>query len=457
MPPKLSAGEQPQAGSGSGSGSRAAPRSGLNRSQRLPPHALKIAYYQELETIRREKPIVDPKYAAAPIKTVGIWSRPEISTKQPGVTISLDDDDDVVETRKKPEVTTISSDDNDDVVEIVPTSKIKPLPLKRITGFPPPPRNQATPKTPPETTTWKIGGANKRKACDFIDLSDLSDLSDSDNDDDMLKKLRRSSPHNFADIRRKLGYRRSIDDHFGRYKLAATRNFNDRYNSRSKPTSTNPIADPDQATMLANFDWSGFFKNHYQYFKNSQCPPPVLYKGFPMIEEVVFLMHPNSWTEESRDGKHMDSGHCYWASIALLVYGSASYWLLVKAEHLWYLETILGNRHHPRHEFYKKMMNTRFDSKSCGTPGSAMKHGRFNLWEALQIPGLWVNQDPCHLTADLYGLYLVLYKYDGTEREDWVGKVYDMKTYGTYNSRHIFLCYAVCLSTLLCHLQVRET
>lgn len=51
----------------------------------------------------------------------------------------------------------------------------------------------------------------------------------------------------------------------------------------------------------------------------------------------------------------------------------------------------------------------------------------------------------CVLAADVYGVFLVLYKYDTNKKENrrWKGKVYDMKTYGSYNNRHIFLCCTV--------------
>ncbi|EAA30514.1 hypothetical protein NCU02324 [Neurospora crassa OR74A] len=162
-----------------------------------------------------------------------------------------------------------------------------------------------------------------------------------------------------------------------------------------------------------------------------------------MVEKVVFVMHPNRWHSEDRDGKHLEDGHCYWTSVALLIYGSASFWLLVKAEHLWYLESILNNPHHPRHDFYKSMMETKFNTKADGIRGQYTEiQGDFNLWEALHIPGLWVNHDPCYLTADLYKVFLVLYKYDSNVDVQFINKVYDMKTFGAYNSRHVFLCYA---------------
>ncbi len=44
-------------------------------------------------------------------------------------------------------------------------------------------------------------------------------------------------------------------------------------------------------------------------------------------------------------------------------------------------------------------------------------------------------------------MFLVLYKYNTTD-PNWKDKIYDMKTYGAYNNRHIFLCYSVRLFPL---------
>lgn len=393
MPPKQSAEGSQQSDSG-------APRPATSRSSAISGRSIeelyfkpanehyrrelpKIIYYEELETIRQETPVVDPMNAAAPVVTVEIWERPEAF--------------------KEAEVATIVDDDGEGR-----SIKFKPLPFKKTAAV-------SRDEDIPTTSTKRTRGNGE--------------------------PVRLTSNHDFTAIRKRLGYKRSIDDHFGRYKLAATAKFTDRY---SKSNLANPISDPDLATMLGDFDWSGFFKNHKRFFRNKPNPPAVLYKGFPMVEKVVFVMHPNQWHSEDRDGKHLEDGHCYWTSVALLIYGSASFWLLVKAEHLWYLESILNSPHHPRHDFYKRLMETKFSTKAEGIRGQYTEiQGDFNLWEALHIPGLWVNHDPCYLTADLYKVFLVLYKYDSNMNVQFINKVYDMKTFGAYNSRHVFLCYAV--------------
>lgn len=370
----------------------------------------KLIYYDELETIRREKPIVDVNDAAVPVVEVGIWERPQ----------------------KKAVDWTI--DDDDDDLAILET---KPLPLKKTAV------TDTKVGGKPNTTPAKSAGV-KRKACDLDPETTSTEVRETASNINT-RPVRLSTNHNFTRIRQRLGFTNSFDDIFGTYKVPATSNFLDRY-SKSDPQP--PIADPDLATVLADRDWSEYFKKHKEH--NSRLPEhgrgAVLYKGFPMVEKVVFVLHPNSWTQ-SWQGKHMHDGHCYWSAIALLIYGSADYWLLVKAEHLWYLETILSNPGHPRFEFYKNMMKMKFESHAYGARGN-LYQGTFNIWEALHIPTLWMNQDPCYLTADLYQVFLILYKYDAKERtSQWYNKVYDMTTYGAYNSRHIFLCYTVSLLT----------
>ncbi|KAK0724954.1 hypothetical protein B0H67DRAFT_118950 [Lasiosphaeris hirsuta] len=142
------------------------------------------------------------------------------------------------------------------------------------------------------------------------------------------------------------------------------------------------------------------------------------YQGLPLVEDVVFAVHPNKWSEEYGDGdvpqdedvldsrikrlrtlrKYNDDweekGHSdeeempklvrvinprenYWTAVALLVYGDAAQWLRVKAEHLYLLRTIL--------------------------------------------------------------IFIVLYKEHKVPEPDNVSKIYNMKAYGEFNSRHVFL------------------
>lgn len=172
----------------------------------------------------------------------------------------------------------------------------------------------------------------------------------------------------------------------------------------------------------------------------------VLLKGFPMAEDVTFLKHPNYWQTVEEHGKVIEDGQCYWTALSLLLYGNAHAWLRVKAEHLSYLEKILMNPRHPRHEFYSRENKNMGQTYATGPAGpQSYWSGQVNLWERLQIPGCWANEDLCQLTADVYSVFLVLYKYDTSNAANpqWKGKVYDMKTFGAYNNRHIFLCFYV--------------
>jgi hypothetical protein len=130
-----------------------------------------------------------------------------------------------------------------------------------------------------------------------------------------------------------------------------------------------------------------------------------------MVEDVVFVKHPNYWTRIRDHRKLVQSGQCYWLALALLLYGNASCWLRVKAEHLSFLEEVLPNRQHPRREFYARENRARTLTKATGPAGAAgIWSGSLTLLEKLQIPGCWANEDVCHLTADLYSVFLVLYK-----------------------------------------------
>ncbi len=83
--------------------------------------------------------------------------------------------------------------------------------------------------------------------------------------------------------------------------------------------------------MFYRVDW-------LTYLSSYSGKVPVLYKGFPMVEDVVFAKHPNYWTCIKDHGKLVPDGPCYWTALALLLYGNASLWLRVKAEHLSFLK-----------------------------------------------------------------------------------------------------------------------
>ncbi|KAJ4291600.1 hypothetical protein N0V88_006200 [Collariella sp. IMI 366227] len=95
----------------------------------------------------------------------------------------------------------------------------------------------------------------------------------------------------------------------------------------------------DQAAIFQAPDWKKFLG--YPSVRNGGN---LLYKGFPMVENVVFVKHPNFWSQTPENNKLILDGHCYWLSVALLLYGDASFWLQVKAEHLSFLDKNSGYR-----------------------------------------------------------------------------------------------------------------
>ncbi|KAK3346506.1 hypothetical protein B0T25DRAFT_583685 [Lasiosphaeria hispida] len=207
------------------------------------------------------------------------------------------------------------------------------------------------------------------------------------------------------------------------------------------------------------------------------------YKGFPLVEHVVFAVHSNDWSgnfpqveaelnkkkmvlrklreynETWEDLGHpnglampklvrlMNRGENYWTAVALLVYGDAAQWLRVKAEHLYLLRTILESPSHPRYQFYahrnkfavKTKVMSAFKPNASGNP-EVVINSHLNWWEVLHIEGAPVlDDDMAYLTADLYKIFIVLYKRHVSEFSGREGKIYNMKAYGEPNSRHVFL------------------
>ena len=115
-----------------------------------------------------------------------------------------------------------------------------------------------------------------------------------------------------------------------------------------------------------------------------------------------------------------------------------------------FLEKVLLDKNHPRHAFYTRENMHSTKTKATG-PYSMREQdirlwqGTVNLWEKLHLPGCWMSDAICTLTADVYGVFVVLYKYDFPKDPRWKNKIYDLKTFGAYNNRHIFLCYRVSL------------
>lgn len=349
-------------------------------------------HYCELNTIRRDKPLVDP--AKTPVTDLALYDRNDEVAKQPGN---------------------------------LPATQFEVQPAGLI----------AT--TDPGNIGMRGGAAPSRK----ISLSQVSpylmrvlakmalaeNLQLSDDGDEKEQHIPGPLSRKRLDIpkiREHVGHRRSLEEEFPAELEMAKADF-----------LTTGYEHMDQESMFQEGDWLGYLGGY------EAKGLPILFKGFPMVEDVVFVKHPNYWQRPEDHPKLFASGQCYWLAIALLIYGNASFWLRVKAEHLGYVEKILANPNHPRHAFHSRENQSSMKTQATG-PAGKKGEGTTNLWERLHIPGCWTNEDMCQVTADVYGVFLVLYKFDAPKTNPlWENKIYDMKAYGAYNNRHIFLCYSV--------------
>ncbi|KAL2268071.1 hypothetical protein VTJ83DRAFT_2917 [Remersonia thermophila] len=366
-------------------------------------------YQLELNTIRRPKALLDPGEHAYSIHTVGLYDRRQVKRSSqiapqvgggwepatdldlrggnggsPGVTQSL---------LKR------LRDHRDEKRSIDP---LGPAFAKLATAGP------AT----KEVTSNKDAG-------DKTDVIDLIDDDDNDGGDggrgQMVAGPNTPLRLELRSVRQKLGYQEWVGRYFGEEMQEAQ---NKEYR--------------DLEQMLHGPAWTGYVRSKHG------GDSTTLVKGFPMVEEVVFLKHRNQWSNAT-GGIDIEGGQCYWVSIALLLYGTPRAWLRVKAEHLSYLERAVLDKDHPRHEFYTRELQSQQMTRATSKGGSWQ--GPVNLWEMLQLPGCWVSQDVGFLTADVYGVFLVVYKYGSSKKRERADKVYDMKTFGPFNARHIFLCY----------------
>ncbi|TLS28528.1 hypothetical protein PpBr36_01354 [Pyricularia pennisetigena] len=152
---------------------------------------------------------------------------------------------------------------------------------------------------------------------------------------------------------------------------------------------------------------------------------PALLRGFPMVEMVTFLRADN----------RRDEGNCYWNALALHMYGRADFGARVKLEHLRHVEAVLNTPQHPRHQAYAKVNARFFQTNAEGLSGGPFVA---NMWQILHMPGSWTPSWMTQITADLYGVFVVLYTLHRSERRLLVTET---TTRGAYNSRHIFLLF----------------
>ncbi|KAI1352412.1 hypothetical protein F5Y01DRAFT_280027 [Xylaria sp. FL0043] len=162
--------------------------------------------------------------------------------------------------------------------------------------------------------------------------------------------------------------------------------------------------------------------------------PTKSYKGFPLVEEIGFITVENRAKTE---------GDCYWRALAHILHGKSSRWNMIKADHLVYVQHVLSDKTHPRHQLYAKL-NTQFFDSNGGTLKNAMTPGfKANIWQLLHLPHCWTPGVMQQITADLYNIHLVTFAYDRSKN-----LCSEVSVRGAYNSRHVFM-----LFTDNCHFQ----
>ncbi|KAI1498177.1 hypothetical protein F5X99DRAFT_420805 [Biscogniauxia marginata] len=156
---------------------------------------------------------------------------------------------------------------------------------------------------------------------------------------------------------------------------------------------------------------------------------PYLVKGFPLVEDVTFLINENY---------ARPNGDCYWRALSSSLYGHDRHWDLVKAEHLGYLYVVLTSTRHPRHELYSETLNAKFFlTSSTAEVGSF----RANIWQLLHMPHAWTPGAMQQITADLYNIHLVTFSYDPRRQIRGEVSCDEVSARGAYNARHVFMLY----------------
>ncbi|KUI55119.1 hypothetical protein VP1G_02534 [Cytospora mali] len=179
----------------------------------------------------------------------------------------------------------------------------------------------------------------------------------------------------------------------------------------------------DEAYSAQNFAYSAPLPFEEAITRNWLAEAPELVRGFPMVEEVEFLLQPNMAGASS---------NCFFKAVALVVYGDHTFYGRVKAEHLQLFDVAL-RWEHPRHGLYHQM-NARFYSTVVTGPGGARRTVA-NIYQMLTVPSMYTALDVFDITADLYNLFIVVYTLDGNN------EVTNVTTMGSYNARHVFICH----------------
>ncbi|KAI1149291.1 hypothetical protein F4825DRAFT_453596 [Nemania diffusa] len=147
-----------------------------------------------------------------------------------------------------------------------------------------------------------------------------------------------------------------------------------------------------------------------------------LYKGFPLVENIEFV---------AADNNAKPDGDCYWRALAYSLHGNPIRWDIIKAEHLTYLQHVLSDKTHPRHELYAKLNSQFFESH-----GPATSKFKANLWQLLHMPHAWTPGVMQQITADLYNIHLVTFTYKSHQN-----MCSEVSVRGAYNSRHVFMLF----------------
>ncbi|OIW32497.1 hypothetical protein CONLIGDRAFT_668188 [Coniochaeta ligniaria NRRL 30616] len=171
----------------------------------------------------------------------------------------------------------------------------------------------------------------------------------------------------------------------------------------------------------------------------------MLIRNLPLVEDVVFVRHDNMCGDRG-----ITRGTCYWTAMATHLYGDARYWLRLKAEHLEHFAEVLNNRDHPRHDHYTQLNEKRYMAAASPGPGKKTAGSKIfvNLWQVLNLPGVYTPMAILDVTANLFGLYLVVYSYHlraepgQTKPGPYEQKVYQTIARGAYNARHLGLIFA---------------
>jgi hypothetical protein len=205
-------------------------------------------YYRELETIARPKPLLDegPSPDAYPIKTVGVYDRDQQDPSQ-GVSLRGGESPWRVCRRRVMEKRRVQHP----FVTRMPRIFAKPAQAIQLEDDDDDAVASAPPPPPPGPLT----------------------------------EMRMNIP----ELRVKLGYTKPFEQQFNREYTFAKTFLEHGYSA----------TDQDSMILTAT-DWTGYLGN----YKGRE----VLFKGFPMVEDVAFIKHPNYWTKVQDHGKLVESG-----------------------------------------------------------------------------------------------------------------------------------------------------